>query len=110
MIRDDAGQYVLGAENPRARDHGVKRTRYMAPVSEFSGYARRDADTRIRQSMLSREAFRVTVPDLIDVQAGQGAGIEHDVLRRYNLVVARWQYKIDHTGHFTQLTLARTEV
>lgn len=105
VLRDEDGAYRSAVHNKGAARYGVQRKRYAIPASEFMSAAGRDANQRIRRSMLQKEMVDVTVPGILDLSPGQSAQVASENFTRGGLMVSSVRWCQNSRGQTTRLTL-----
>ena len=107
VIRNQKGIYSVVVQNEADIKKGVQRRRYMAPTAELADTAYTDAHMMINNSKTAAQEVRVTLPELAEVELGQGLTINDNAFKLSGFSVKEFTYRVNAAGSYTDIVLHR---
>jgi len=105
IMRDSDGFYSSSFTNAAAAFHGVSRTRYVIPPTEFADNPGHDARLRINRAQYRSDEVIVRCPGLLFINPGQQCAVEDFHFSQQNVHVDKIRHIVSDAGMFTEATL-----
>jgi hypothetical protein len=105
IMRDADGWYSSSFTNTAAAFHGVSRTRYVIPPTEFVDNPGHDAKLRINRAQYRSDEVIVRCPGLLFMLPGRQCAVEDFHFSQQNVQVDSIRHIVSDAGMFTEVTL-----
>ncbi|MCL2068338.1 MAG: hypothetical protein FWH00_00405 [Oscillospiraceae bacterium] len=107
IMRDADGWYSSAYTNTAASFHGVSRTRYVIPPTEFIDNPGLDAKLRINRAQYRSDEVVIRCPGLLFMYPGQQCAVEDSSFSQQNVHVDKIRHIVSDAGMFTELNLCQ---
>lgn len=108
-VRNAEGEYTTTVRSHTAQRQGVLRRRYHIPTTEYIDHPRLTAHQRIQKGLYQSRLWKVTLPQILPVQVGDGVSLVDRHLTKRGLIVHSFEHTASANGFFTTLVLRENQ-